>query len=204
MKKNVAVSFWSGVQIAVGMLMLGVTVYVSASVLPRIRSEVDMIATRVSDSSDALRAVNASYCRSATNLFSAAENLSQVSSTLGSIGWNLKETGRSLHSNAPVLKQFNGVGNSINEIGKGLVNVSCAILAQSNIIRDYKSDGHVRTSSLLVGYSSMLDDLSVALRENATIVVYAWFVCAFGAIVALLFILNGIVLLSLAGERGWE
>ena len=199
--RNRTVYFWSGIQIAVGLLMLCGTVIVSAAVLPRIRSEVEQVGNWVSDAAEALRAVNASYCQSATNLFSAAENLAQVSSTLGGIGWNLKETGRSLHSDVPLLKQINGVGNSINEIGKGLVNVSCAILAQSNIIRDYRSVGHVKTSALLADYSVMLDDLSRTLKESQSVCTYAWLVCAFGGAVSLLFVMNGFILISIAGLR---
>ena len=199
--KNKVIGFWSVVQILIGLLLLGGTVFVSTAVMPKIRSNVALVGDKVSDAADALRAVNASYCQSATNLFAAAENLRQVSTTLGTIGWNLKETGRSLHSDVPLLKQINGVGNSINEIGKGLVNVSCAILAQSNIIRDYRSVGHVKTSALLADYSVMLDDLSRTLKESQSVCTYAWLVCAFGGAVSLLFVMNGFILISIAGLR---
>ena len=189
---------WSVVQILIGFLLLGGTVFLSTSVLPGIRANVAMVGDKVSDAADALRAVNASYCQSATNLFNAAENLADVSKTLGQIGWNLKETGRGLHFDVPVMKQLNGVGDSVREIGRGIVNVSVSILTQSNIIRGYRSDGHAKTALLISDSAKMLDDVAVLLKSSRSMTAYDWFVCAFGALVSLLFIMNGLVLLSIA------
>lgn len=196
--KNKVICFWSVVQILIGLLLLGGTVFVSTAVMPKIRANVAMVGDKVSDAAEALRAVNASYCQSATNLFNAAENLVEVSKTLGQIGWNLKETGRSLHFDVPVVKQLNGVGDSITEIGKGIVNVSVSILTQSNIIRGYRSDGHEKTSLLLADSAKMLDDVAVLLKNSSSLNAYDWFVCVLGALVSLLFIMNGLVLLSIS------
>lgn len=196
--KNKVICFWSVVQILIGLLLLGGTVFVSTAVMPKIRANVAMVGDKVSDAADAIRAVNASYCQSATNLFNAAENLVEVSKTLGQIGWNLKETGRSLHFDVPVVKQLNGVGDSITEIGKGIVNVSVSIRTQSNIIRGYRSDGHEKTSLLLVDSAKMLDDVAELLKNSRSMTAYDWFVCVFGALVSLLFIMNGLVLVSIA------
>lgn len=199
--KNKVICFWSVVQILIGLLLLGGTVFVSTAVMPKIRANVAMVGDKVSDAADAIRAVNASYCQSATNLFNAAENLVEVSKTLGQIGWNLKETGRSLHFDVPVVKQLNGVGDSITEIGKGIVNVSVSIRTQSNIIRGYRSDGHEKTSLLLVDSAKMLDDVAELLKNSRSMTAYDWFVCTFGALVSLLFIMNGLVLVSIARTR---
>lgn len=199
--KNKMIYFCSVIQMAVGFLLLCVTICMTAVFLPRAGAEVRRIGDKVADASEALREVNASYCQSATNLFAAAENLRQVSTTLGTIGWNLKETGRSLHYTAPVLNQINGVGDSVNEIGKGLVNIACAILTQSRIIRNYKSVGHVKTSSLLVEYSEALKDTSGLLRNSRAVTLACWIVCGFGLAVSLLLIMNGIVLICLGDSQ---
>ena len=199
--KNKVICFWSVVQILIGLLLLGGTVFVSTAVMPKIRANVAMVGDKVSDAADAIRAVNASYCQSATNLFNAAENLAEVSKTLGQIGWNLKETGRSLHFDVPVVKQLNGVGDSVTEIGKGIVNVSVSIRTQSNIIRGYRSDGHEKTSMLLADSAKMLDDVAAMLKNSRSMNAYDWFVCVFGALVSLLFIMNGLVLVSIARTR---
>ena len=199
--KNKVICFWSVVQILIGLLLLGGTVFVSTAVMPKIRANVAMVGDKVSDAADAIRAVNASYCQSATNLFNAAENLAEVSKTLGQIGWNLKETGRSLHFDVPVVKQLNGVGDSVTEIGKGIVNVSVSIRTQSNIIRGYRSDGHEKTSLLLADSAKMLDDVAVLLKNSRSMNAYDWFVCVFGALVSLLFIMNGLVLVSIVRTR---
>ena len=199
--KNKVICFWSVVQILIGLLLLGGTVFVSTAVMPKIRANVALVGDKVSDAADAIRAVNASYCQSATNLFNAAENLVEVSKTLGQIGWNLKETGRGLHFDVPVVKQLNGVGDSVTEIGKGIVNVSVSIRTQSNIIRGYRSDGHEKTSLLLADSAKMLDDVAVLLKNSRSMNAYDWFVCAFGALVSLLFIMNGLVLVSIARPR---
>ena len=199
--KNKVICFWSVVQILIGLLLLGGTVFVSTAVMPKIRANVAMVGDKVSDAADAIRAVNASYCQSATNLFDAAENLVEVSKTLGQIGWNLKETGRSLHFDVPVVKQLNGVGDSVTEIGKGIVNVSVSILTQSNIIRGYRSDGHEKTSVLLSDSAKMLDDIAAMLKNGRSMNAYDWFVCILGALVSLLFIMNGLVLVSIARTR---
>lgn len=196
--KNKVICFWSVVQILIGLLLLGGTVFVSTAVMPKIKANVAMVGNKVSDAADAVRAVNASYCQSATNLFNAAENLVEVSKTLGQIGWNLKETGRSLHFDVPVVKQLNGVGDSVTEIGKGIVNVSVSIRTQSNIIRGYRSDGHEKTSLLLADSAKMLDDVAELLKNSRSMNAYDWFVCVFGALVSLLFIMNGLVLVSIA------
>ena len=199
--KNKVIGFWSVVHILIGLLLLGGTVFVSTAVMPKIRSNVALVGDKVSDAADALRAVNASYCQSATNLFNAAENLVEVSKTLGQIGWNLKETGRGLHFDVPVVKQLNGVGDSVAEIGKGIVNVSVAIRTQSNIIRGYRSDGHAKTSLFISDSAKMLDDVAALLKNSRSVSAYDWFVCALGALVSLLFIMNGLVLLSISRPR---
>ena len=198
--RSKVICFWSVVQIMIGFLLLGGTVFLSTAVLPRIRANVAMVGDKVSDAAAALRAVNASYCQSATNLFNAAENLADVSKTLGQIGWNLKETGRSLHFDVPVMKQLNGVGDSVREIGRGIVNVSVSILTQSNIIRGYRSDGHVKTALLISDSAKMLDDVAVLLKSIRSMTAYDWFVCALGVLVSILFITNGLVLVSIASR----
>jgi len=192
----------ASVQILIGLLLLCGAVFVQTVILPQIKGKVCEIGDKVSEAAEALRAADAAYCQSATNLFSAAENLVQTSSALGSIGWNLKETGRGLHFKVAVLNQINGLGDNICEIGSGVVNIACAIRAQGNIVKDYKNGVHVRVSGLLLDYAATLDDVARMLKDSRAVSVYDWFVCAVGVLVSLLFITNGLILISIAGLHG--
>ena len=187
---------WAVVQIVIGLALLGGTASVAGCLLPRIGNAVSEAGDGIADAAKALKGNNAVYSASATNLFSLSESMGSTVGYIGEIGGNVMRMGGSLHSDKPILKRFNGVGDGIQDVGSAIVNVAGVIRNQQEIIRDYRDVVHPQNVNTLNETAEILKDLSALLKDESATKVYFAYVCLIGALLSLLFVMNGVILMT--------
>lgn len=194
--KNKMIYIWSGLQIVIGILLLLGTTYMAMTFLPTIKNAVRQTGENLSEAATALRGNNAFYCASATNLFALSESMEDVARNFDVIGREVMNTGARIHFDVPVLNKVNDVGNSVHAIGKDIINVATAIRKEREVIEDYRKVIHPQNSNTLNDTAETLEDVSVLMQDGSVADVFTLYVCLLGGLLSVLFVMNGIILVS--------
>ena len=194
--KNKMIYIWSGLQIVIGILLLLGTTYMAMTFLPTVKDAVRQTGENLAEAATALRGNNAVYCASATNLFTLGESMEDVAQNFDVIGRDVMKTGARIHFDVPVLNKVNDVGNSVHAIGKDIINVATAIRKEREVIEDYRKVIHPQNSNTLNDTAETLEDVSGLMQDGSVADVFTLYVCLLGGLLSVLFVMNGIILVS--------
>ena len=195
--KNKMIYIWSGLQIVIGILLLLGTTYMAMTFLPTVKDAVRQTGEHLAEAATALRGNNAFYCASATNLFTLGESMEDVAQNFDVIGRDVMKTGARIHFDVPVLNKVNDVGNSVHAIGEVIINVAAALRKERNVIEDYRNVVHPQNANTLNDTAGTLMDLSVFLQDGSAVDAFSLYVCILGGLLSLLFVMNGVILVSM-------
>ena len=168
----------------------------ATSFLPTIKNTARQTGENLAEAATALRGNNAFYCVSATNLFALSESMEDVARNFDVIGREVMKTGAKIHFDVPVLNKVNDVGNSVHAIGKDIINVATAIRKEREVIEDYRNVVHPQNSNALNDTAKTLEDVSGLMQDGSAVDVFSLYVCILGGLLSLLFVMNGIMLVS--------
>lgn len=201
-----AICFWAGVQIVIGLSLLGGTVYLAMSLLPKIRDGVGQVSEKLAAAAEAVRENNKSYCEFANNLFCLSESIGDIAKNFDEIGSKVAEAGESLHFEIPVLRKVNDVGDSVRDIGNDIVEVAAAIRKERIVMDEFQNRVHPQNSRTIGDAADGLKAVSELMQNGSMMEIYGWYVCLLGALLSLLFIMNGVILLVVGKEtkKGME
>ena len=191
-----AIYIWASIQIVIGLLLFVGTAYMSTSFLPSIKDAARQTGENLAEAATALRGNNAFYCASATNLFALSESVEDVARNFDVIGREVMKTGAKIHFDVPVLNKVNDVGNSVHAIGKDIINVATAIRKEREVIEDYRNVVHPQNSNALNDTAKTLEDVSGLMQDGSAVDVFSLYVCILGGLLSLLFVMNGVILIS--------
>lgn len=195
MDRNKVINFISAVQIVIGLLLLTGTVYVATSVLPKIRGGVFLLGEKLADAAEAVRADNESYCAFATNVFTLGESIKDVAEKCEAIGSGVKEAGRMLHFEIPILNKINNVGDRVCDIGNDILNTATAIRQGHNVMEEFRNNGHLKTCRSINDAAEGLKEVSKFMQNGPIAGIDGWYICLLGTLLSLLFVMNGVILL---------
>ena len=174
----------------------------TTSFLPAIRNAVRQTGENLAEAATALRGCNAFYCASATNLFALGESMEDVAQNFDVIGRDVMKTGAGIHFDVPVLNKVNDVGNSVHAIGAVIINVAVALRKERDVIEDYRNVVHPQNSNMLNDTAETLTDMSELAQDGSSMDGILLYFCLLGGLLALLFVINGIFLVSLPSLHG--
>ena len=180
----------------IGLLLFVGTAYMATSFLPTIKNTARQTGENLAEAATALRGNNAFYCASATNLFALSESMEDVARNFDVIGREVMKTGAKIHFDVPVLNKVNDVGNSVHAIGKDIINVATAIRKEREVIEDYRNVVHPQNSNALNDTAKTLEDVSGLMQDGSAVDVFSLYVCILGGLLSLLFVMNGVILIS--------
>lgn len=174
----------------------------TTSFLPTIRNAVRQTGENLTEAAAALRGCNAFYCASATNLFALGERIEDVAQNFDVIGRDVIKTGAGIHFDVPVLNKVNDVGNSVHAIGEVIINVAATLRKERDVIEDYRNVVHPQNSNMLNDTAETLTDMSELAQDGSAIDSFLLYVCLLGGLLSLLFVINGVFLVSMPSFHG--
>lgn len=200
--RSKAIYVWAGIQIVIGLLLFAWTAYMAASFLPAIRNAVRQTGENLAEAATALGCCNAFYCASATNLFALGESMEDVAQNFDVIGRDVMNAGTRIHFDVPVLNKVNDVGNSVHAIGEVIINVAAALRKERDVIEDYRNVVHPQNSNTLNDTAETLTDMSELAQDGSSMDGILLYFCLLGGLLSLLFVINGIFLVSMPSFHG--
>ena len=174
----------------------------TTSFLPAIRNAVRQAGENFAEAATALRGCNAFYCASATNLFALGESMEDVAQNFDVIGRDVMKAGARIHFDVPVLNKVNDVGNSVHAIGEVIINVAAALRKERDVIEDYRNVVHPQNSNMLNDTAETLTDMSELAQDGSAIDDFLLYICLLGGLLSLLFVINGVFLVSMPSLLG--
>ena len=186
----------------IGLLLFVGTAYMATSFLPMIKNAARQTGENLAEAATALRGNNAFYCASATNLFALSESMEDVARNFDVIGREVMNTGAKIHFDVPVLNKVNDVGSSVHAIGRDIINVATALRKEREVIEDYRNVVHPQNANTLDDTAETLTDLSGLLQDGSTVDGFLLYICLLGGLLSLLFVINGVFLVSMPSLHG--
>ena len=188
------------VQIAIGLLLLGGTLYMATSLIPQVRDVFRQTSENLADAACAIRGANESYCEFTTNSLSMVEQMEDARRRVEGIGRQVDGWGKTLHSDKPVFNMVNDTGDMVRDLGKGVLIIAEVIrLVRDKVNRHYYYV-HPQINKSLNDSAVMLQDVSVIMQGGTTTKV-CWYIWLLGALVSLLFVMKGLVLFAVENKR---